>query len=137
MRSTTNVFVIDDDKTFVFLTKKIIKSAPFDTHIEEFGDGQVAIDHLKRITGDCDLLPDIIFLDLNMPVMDGWEFIKEYQQLPAHVIKRIRLYIVSSSISPHDIERSKRYSFVADFITKPLVKLKFTEIVENLYAYLK
>ena len=132
MKSLTNVFVIDDDKTFVFLTKKIIQSAPYNVNIEEFNDGQQAIDYLRQNAGEQDMLPDVIFLDLSMPVMDGWEFINEYRRLRPDIAKSAKLYIVSSSISPHDIERSRHLEVVSDFIIKPLVKSKFTEILENL-----
>ncbi|GAB2692823.1 response regulator [Mucilaginibacter koreensis] len=135
MKSLTNVFVIDDDKTFVFLTKKIIQSAPYAVKIEEFNDGQQAIDYLRQNAGKHDMLPDVIFLDLSMPVMDGWEFINEYQHLQPSIAKDARLYIVSSSISPHDIERSRHLEVVADFIIKPLVKGKFAEIVESLPSH--
>jgi CheY-like chemotaxis protein len=135
MKSLTNVFVIDDDKTFVFLTKKIIQSVPYEVKIEEFNDGQQAIDYLKKYAGERDMLPDVIFLDLSMPVMDGWDFIDEYRHLRPVIAKGARLYIVSSSISPHDIERSKNLEVVADFIIKPLAKGKFAEIVESLPSH--
>ncbi len=132
MSLPTKVFVIDDDQTFTFLTKKVIRATSHNTIIQEFSDGQEAIEFLKGITAHQDQLPDIIFLDLNMPVMDGWEFLEEYEQLQHQISKPVKLYIVSSSISPHDIERSKSFTAVTDFLIKPLMKGKFTEIVENL-----
>lgn len=132
MSAHANIFMIDDDQTFVFLTKKVLRSVPYQVNIEEFEDGQQAIDFLKQNAGEQDLLPDVIFLDLSMPVMDGWEFIKEYKHLKPKISKVAQLYIVSSSISPHDIERSREIGIVTDFIIKPLAKEKFTEIVENL-----
>ncbi len=126
------VFLIDDDQTFVFLTKKIMQSLPYTLQIREFTDGLQAIEYLKAHVQQRDLLPDLIFLDLSMPVMDGWEFIDEYNHLQPLLVKGAQLYIVSSSISPHDIERSKGISSVADFIVKPLGKSKFAEIAENL-----
>ncbi|WP_462264749.1 response regulator [Mucilaginibacter sp.] len=126
------VFLIDDDQTFVFLTKKIMQSLPYTLQIREFTDGLQAIEYLKAHVQQRDLLPDLIFLDLSMPVMDGWEFIDGYNHLQPLLVKGAQLYIVSSSISPHDIERSKGISSVADFIVKPLGKSKFAEIAENL-----
>ena len=126
------VFLIDDDQTFVFLTKKIMQSLPYTLQIREFTDGLQAIEYLKAHVQQRDLLPDLIFLDLSMPVMDGWEFIDEYNHLQPLLVKGAQLYIVSSSISPHDIERSKGISSVADFIVKPLGKSKFAEIAESL-----
>jgi CheY-like chemotaxis protein len=126
------VYLIDDDDIFVFLTKKTILKVTANVDVEVFSDGLQAITHLKQIKDQPELLPDVIFLDLNMPVMDGWEFLAEYQQLYASFAKQNELYIVSSSISPHEMERSKSISAVSEFIIKPLVKEKFLEILESL-----
>ncbi|KEQ30678.1 hypothetical protein N180_14135, partial [Pedobacter antarcticus 4BY] len=75
---------------------------------------------------------DVIFLDLNMPVMDGWEFLDEYQKLDGFPLDGVPLYIVSSSISPYEMDRSAGIPVVTEFIIKPLVKEKFLEILENL-----
>ena len=132
MSSTKNILLIDDDATIIFLTKRIIVSTGIDTSIKEFGDGQEAIDFLKDNVNYAEVLPDVIFLDLSMPIMDGWEFLEEYIFVEPKIKKKIKLYIVSSSISPHDIERAKHFNMVSDFIIKPLVKEKFIEIIENL-----
>jgi len=126
------VFLIDDDDIFVFLTKKTILKVTTDIEVEVFSDGFQAITHLKNIHDEKERLPDVIFLDLNMPVMDGWEFLEEYQDLYQSFARKTELYIVSSSISPHEMERSKNISSVADFIIKPLVKEKFLEIIESI-----
>lgn len=126
------VYLIDDDDIFVFLTKKTILKVTSNVDVEVFSDGLQAITHLKNIKDQPELLPDVIFLDLNMPVMDGWEFLAEYEELHASFARKNELYIVSSSISPHEMERSKNISSVSEFIIKPLVKEKFLEILENL-----
>jgi len=126
------VYLIDDDDIFVFLTKKTMLKVSENVEVEVFSDGLQAITHLKEIKDKKELLPDIIFLDLNMPVMDGWEFLAEYQELYPFFAKKNELYIVSSSISPHEMERSKNIKEVCEFIIKPLVKEKFLEILENL-----
>lgn len=126
------VYLIDDDDIFVFLTKKTILKVTANVEVEVFSDGLQAITHLKNVKDQPELLPDVIFLDLNMPVMDGWEFLAEYQELYASFARKNELYIVSSSISPHEMERSKNISAVSEFIIKPLVKEKFLEILENL-----
>ncbi len=127
-----NIFLVDDDATFVFMTKKIIRSTAIDSEINEFPDGEAAIDFLKDHLDHTEALPDVIFLDLNMPIMDGWGFLEEYVSLEPKMKKKVKLYIVSSSISPHEIERAKQFSSVSDFIIKPLVKEKFIEIIESL-----
>ncbi len=125
------IFLIDDDPVFVYLTKKIICSTTGDCQIREFADGELAIDRLRKICGDTSSLPDIIFVDLSMPVMDGWEFLDEYAQLQPKFSKRIELFIVSSSISPQEVERSKSYHAVTDFLIKPVAKGKIAEIISH------
>jgi CheY-like chemotaxis protein len=131
MKPVKYVFLVDDDKLFVFLTKKTIEATNFEGDIREFGDGREAIDYLKEVAGSPELLPDIIFLDLSMPIMDGWEFLEEYLLLEPSIKKKITLYICSSSISPHDIERAKNIGAVADFIIKPISKEKFIEMLKE------
>lgn len=131
MTAKKNIFLIDDDKLFVFLTKKVIQETDIITSIKEFGDGQEAIDYIKQIADNSELLPDFIFLDLSMPIMDGWEFLEEYIPLTSRLGKKIKLYIFSSSISPHDIERAKQISVVSDFIIKPIAKEKFIEMIAS------
>ena len=125
------IFLIDDDPVFVYLTKKIICSVNGGCHIREFADGELAIDRLRQICKDTGELPDVIFVDLSMPVMDGWEFLNEYALLCPHFSKPIELFIVSSSISPQEVERSKTYSAVSDFLIKPVAKGKIAEIISH------
>lgn len=126
------VYLIDDDDIYVFLTKKTILKVRQDVDVEVFSDGLQAMTHLRAIQNQPELLPDVIFLDLNMPVMDGWGFLKEYQELAPGFARKNELYIVSSSISPHEMERSKSIPVVSEFIIKPLVKEKFLEIIGKL-----
>ncbi|MCX2481184.1 response regulator [Pedobacter sp. MC2016-15] len=126
------IYLIDDDDIYVFLTTKTILRVREDVDVEVFSDGLQAITHLREAQDHPELLPDVIFLDLNMPVMDGWAFLKEYQELFPALAKKNELYIVSSSISPHEMERSKTIPAVSEFIIKPLVREKFIEILEKL-----
>ncbi|HLZ87430.1 MAG TPA: response regulator [Puia sp.] len=127
-----NIFLIDDDPVFVFLTRKMIRSMNFKAEINEISDGLMAISYLSENIDKPELLPDIIFLDLSMPVMDGWEFLNEYALLQPRLTKKIALFIVSSSISPHEVERSKTFQVVHDFLIKPLAKGKIREIIEEM-----
>jgi CheY-like chemotaxis protein len=121
------VFLIDDDEVFVFLTKKVIERSEAEVSLFTFPNGQEGLDHLTSIANDPALLPDVILLDLNMPVMDGWEFLKAYQKL--RFAKKIVLYIVTSSISPYEVDRAKHIKEVREFIVKPIAKEKFKEII--------
>jgi CheY-like chemotaxis protein len=126
------VWLIDDDEVFVFLTKKLITASEQEVSLETYINGQDAIDRLHEVAADEDALPDLILLDLNMPVMDGWEFLNAYQEVEFSNPDKIRLYIVTSSISPYEVERAKQIPVVQEFIVKPMVKQKFVEIISAL-----
>jgi CheY-like chemotaxis protein len=78
-----------------------------------------------------DKLPEIIFLDLNMPVMDGWEFLGEFVKIKNNFDKKISLYVVSSSIDPRDLERAKSFNLVTDYLIKPIELKKFEKIFDR------
>ena len=80
-------------------------------------------------------LPDVIFLDINMPVMNGWQFLDEYHKILEQFKKPIYIYMVSSSVDDCDIQRSKEYSGVTDYIVKPINKIKYQELIDRLNFY--
>jgi CheY-like chemotaxis protein len=117
------IFLIDDDPVFVFLAHKMIATLDSSVEVNIFSDGEMATEALGGLFEKPGRLPDVIFLDLNMPVMDGWQFLDWYAGAWAGGFgKSIALYIVSSTISPEDVERATRYAFVAGVMIKPVVK---------------
>jgi len=132
MDSVKNLLLIDDDEIFTFMTRKIIEQTKLAEQIKIFENGKEAIEFLKKTVENKEVLPEIIFLDLSMPVLDGWGFLEEYIKLKPRFEKKITLYIISSSVSPKDHERAKGYSEVSDFIIKPMSKDKFVNIIKNL-----
>lgn len=133
MAHIENVLLIDDDNIFNFINKKIITMENFAQKVSSHTNGNKALADLKKI---CDAggtgFPDIIFLDINMPHMDGWEFLDEFEKMPENCIEKSKVYMLTSSIDPNDIEKSKTYKTVKDFISKPLseqtlANLKFGE----------
>ncbi|MFV8226850.1 response regulator [Christiangramia aquimixticola] len=122
--------IIDDDPIFVFGTKKIMKLANFCNSFMVFHNGEEALDKLKPIIeSNGTALPDVILLDLNMPIMDGWEFLDEFIKIPSQ--KEITIYIVTSSIDPHDIERAKDYDKISNYLIKPISSEKLHQIVSS------
>lgn len=132
MKKINTLFLVDDDSVFQYLTRKLLLKTAMVKQIKIFNNGQEAIDFLKTVQGRKEEIPEIILLDLSMPVMDGWEFLEEYLMLQPRLEKRITIYIISSSINPRDIERAKKINAVTDFIIKPVTREKFSEIISKL-----
>lgn len=111
-------YIIDDDKLTLKLMSILIDKSNFCEEIQSFHNAQLAIDKIKENWNDNAVLPDAILLDLNMPVMDGWQFLDEFIHLS--VKKEISIFIMTSSIDPTDIEKAKKYDVVKDYIMKPI-----------------
>ena len=132
MISRNNIMLVDDDEIFTYIIMKIIEESKLAGQINIFPNGREAMDFLTEIADNEALLPKVIFLDLNMPYLDGWGFLDEYIRLKPKLCKKINLYVITSSISPFDYEKSKKYSDITDFIIKPLAKEKFIEIIKKI-----
>ncbi|MEJ6982554.1 response regulator [Pedobacter sp. P351] len=121
------IFVIDDCPLNLVLAKIIIKKHGFFT-ATCFSEAQLALDYIACNQNDSINLPDVILLDLNMPVMDGWQFLAKFEeQLP--LVKVIGVYMLSSSTDLRDVQRAKQYQSVKEFFTKPLSTEMLNEIM--------
>lgn len=120
--------IIDDDPIFVFATKKLMQLTEFCNSFMVFHNGEEAINHLQPLLKAGEKIPDIILLDLNMPVMDGWQFLDAFIEIPCS--KTITIYIVSSSKNPSDFERARQYGQVNNYIIKPVTPEMLRTIIE-------
>lgn len=121
--------IIDDDPIFVFGTKKIMQKFNFCNNFIVYNNGQIAFEGIKNLLSKNEEIPDIILLDLNMPILDGWGFLAEFITLP--ISKKITIYIVTSSINPIDINKAKTYESVSNYIIKPITRNSIVEIINH------
>jgi CheY-like chemotaxis protein len=126
------ICIIDDDEVYKFTITKIIEIKNLAKKILVFSDGEEALDFMVDNVGNNQKLPDVIFLDINMPVMDGFQFMEEYVKIKPRVGKKIIIYMVSSSVDPVDLEKAKRFSDISDYIVKPIKSDQLSKIVDSL-----
>lgn len=124
---TTPVLICDDSS---FARKQMARSIPdgWDVELSFAANGKEAIEAIRAGKAD------VMFLDLNMPVMDGWEFLNEFIKIKNNLNKKITLYVVSSSIDPRDLERAKSFNLVTDYLIKPIELKKFEKIFDRTAA---
>lgn len=120
MKKVTTTCIIDDDPIFIYGTKRIMKEVNFSSEILVYNNGQDAIDGLTELNDQGENLPDVIFLDLNMPLMTGWEFLDDFVKIPLQDREKVILYIVSSSVDPRDLKRVQSYNIIHKYILKPV-----------------
>lgn len=132
MDNHLTVCVIDDDDIYKYTVIKTLKEFKPSQKILLFSDGEEAIDYITQHLGNSETLPDVIFLDINMPIMDGFEFMEEYIRIKPRVGKKIIIYMISSSVSPEDINRAKSISEISDYIVKPIEPGKLARILKEL-----
>ncbi len=123
-----NVLLVEDDPITVMVCDRIITMSAFAEKVTSCENGKFAIDYLKGLLSTNQQIPEIIFLDINMPVMNGWDFLEELDHINDSFIKMSRIYILSSTVDPEDYKRAKAFPAVVKFISKPLSKQFLDEI---------
>ena len=128
-----NVCLIDDDNIYQFTARRLLESTGLAKQIQSFYNGSEAINYFKdQKNNNLETLPDVIFLDINMPIMNGWEFLEEYHKLYSKLPKPIVVYVVSSSIDSNDMQKSREYKTVSDYLVKPINRIQYKELIESL-----
>ncbi|MGZ3752878.1 MAG: response regulator [Mucilaginibacter sp.] len=122
------ILFVDDSPLDHFILKRILNKYQLDYEVNCTADGEEVLEFLKQNRLNKPVLPDIVLLDLYMPQFDGWVFLEKMQQVYPHLSKPLKLYVLSSSINPRDIQWVKKFGFVQSFIFKPITK----EILERL-----
>jgi CheY-like chemotaxis protein len=126
------VLLIDDDPVTLAICEMVLKKTSFCKEIDKVINGKEGVDYFsqyfeKKKTGTLDTIaPDLILLDLNMPVMDGWNFLEHYIRKYSERLPETKVAILSSTVNPEDFIRAQRYEIVIDFLNKPLT-IELTE----------
>lgn len=128
-----NLLIIDDEPIQHLIYDKMldIYVPNASSHTMHSYDGANALEFLKRNSGNAKALPDMIFLDINMASLSGFDFLERFKKLSQKLIKHIEIYVISSSIDPDDINRSKAYAFVKDYIIKPVTQIAIKNIFNS------
>ncbi len=122
------VLLVEDDPITIMVCDRIIMMSAFAEKVISCENGKYAIDYLKDLAEKGEEKPEIIFLDINMPVMNGWDFLEEFEKVRSSYSKLPDIYILSSTVDPEDYKRAKTFPAVVSFISKPLSK----EVLQNL-----
>jgi CheY-like chemotaxis protein len=125
------VMLVDDNDTDNFISKRIIEITKFAKRVEVKSSGKGALDYLKENQNNPEELPNIIFLDINMPIVDGFVFLYEFEKFSELVRNKCKVIILSSSDNKRDIDKIVNNNHVIKFITKPLTEAALDEIKLN------
>ena len=132
MKKNYKICIIDDDEVYKFFMKRVLKIKKLAEDVISFPDGEEAYNFINKNKEHPEKLPDLIFLDINMPIMDGFQFMAEYVKIQAEIDKKITIYMITSSIDPIDLEHSKKYTEISNFITKPVKADVLKKIINSL-----
>jgi two-component SAPR family response regulator len=124
------VCIIDDDSINQFIINRVIDQHNFTKKTLSFLNGQEAIDYLFQNINFTENLPDFIFVDINMPLMNGWDFLEQYQKL--NLPKKTLIYLLSASIDNSDFEKSKTIPEVTGYLVKPIQNDQIEDIIAEL-----
>ncbi|TXN36757.1 response regulator [Flagellimonas hymeniacidonis] len=130
MKKVNSIYIIDDDPITVFGIKKMLKTTAICPDIEAFENGKLALDGLRERIKTGAPIPEVIFLDINMPIMDGWEFLEEVVNM--NIKEKIIINVITSSIDPADYKKWNHFRLKClhylNFKNKPIYKIDDTDL---------
>jgi len=138
MKKLNSILLIDDDTATNFISKKLIKKAEITEHIETFSNGKQALDYLTK-SGKYEKIdaeypkPQLILLDINMPVMDGWEFAEAFSRLNTYQKGQIKIILLTSSLNPDDKKRADNIEVISGFQNKILTMDAIIDVMNKYF----
>ncbi len=128
------VMLIDDDDVTLMICKLRLKKSKFCEEVITSENGQEAVQYFEeqlKLAEKDRQIPELIFLDINMPVMNGWDFMEEFEKKYTHIFNNIRIDILSSSVDPKDEDKAAQHPLIMGFIMKPLTNDNLNELMES------
>lgn len=127
------LWLVDDDRIYRFASSSYIREVDSKVNIISFEESEKALQRLSELDSDHADFPTAIMLDVNMPIMDGWDFLKAYsEQVEENERSQVQIYVVSSSLDENDKRMADDDPNVFEFITKPVMRNDFEKILEKI-----
>jgi CheY-like chemotaxis protein len=132
MKTLETILLIEDDDTINFYNEFVIKEMGVSNDVQIAINGRMALDYLDQRVSAGQPLPELIFLDINMPVMNGFEFIEEYERRGWK--EATLIVMLTTSLHPNDVARAKQYESIAEYLHKPLMEDSLKGIVGRYFG---
>lgn len=133
MKKLNCILLVEDDDTTNFYNQFLIENLAIAEHVAVTLNGEEALKYLEKAGKGDAFKPDLILLDINMPVMNGFEFIEQYEQLPAEWKSKILVVMLTTSLHPADMARAQSHPAIKEYCFKPLLKERLGELVEKYF----